>query len=95
MLPYTSTRLEWLELELGTCCRENYNGFPYTSLHYKAKRPDTIVVIVSYTDNAQAGMVDLTAKQGKEWAEKVASSYGWSSWMKIEVQRQSLSHAQP
>jgi hypothetical protein len=89
MLPYSPTRLEWLELDLQACFRTEDNINPEASyaVNYYAKEPDTIVVLVQYSDHTSAKIVETAVEHAKRVAEKEVAGFGWSSWAKVEVQR--------
>jgi hypothetical protein len=90
MSTYSPTRLEWLEMELQANYRFEDNNDPEIdySTNFFAKTPDTIVVLVQYSNHTPAKIVDRAAEHNKRIAEKVVSSHGWTSWAKIEVQRE-------
>jgi len=89
MLPYTPTRLEWLELNLEANFREEDDVDPAIrySINYVARPPNTIVIFAQYSKRTPAGLVDKAIEHCKRMAEKEASSRGWSQWVKIEVKR--------
>jgi hypothetical protein len=90
MLPYTPSRLEWLELDLQANFRSEDVIDPEISysLSFFARRPNTIVVFVQHSKRTPARMVDRAVEHGKQTVEKAAAFYGWSNWVKIEVQRE-------
>jgi len=90
MLPYSPTRLEWLELELQANYREEDDTDPdtYHTLDFTTTAPDTVVVLVQYSNRTSAIIVDRMVEHGKRLAKKEVASYGWSSWVKIEVRRE-------
>ena len=89
MLPYSPTRLDWLELDLQANYREADDSDPekYHTLDFVAKPPDTIVVFVQYSNQTSAKTVDKMVEHGRSLAERVITCYGWSSWAEIEVQK--------
>jgi hypothetical protein len=90
MLPYSPTRLEWLELQLQANYREEDFSSPekYHALNYFAKAPDTIVVFVQYSNQTSARTVDKAVEHGKRVVAKEIDTYRWSDWAKIEVRRE-------
>jgi hypothetical protein len=61
---------------------------PGYSLHYIPKFPNSILILVQYTDNVPAGTVDKEIDTAKLLVKKYASNYDWTPWVKIEVQGQ-------
>jgi hypothetical protein len=92
MEPYTPTRLEWLALDLESRFKTQLEGGAGVSnLDFTAVGPDTVLVSVLYTDDASAATVDAVIEQAKHFANEDADSYGWSKWVKIRVERKSIS----
>lgn len=86
--PYVPTRVEWLVLDLEASSRQSYSAG--VGIDYVVKAPNTVGVLVQYTDNASAAAVDSAAKHAQELVQKYATNYGWSSWVKVEVLRHNI-----
>jgi hypothetical protein len=87
MTPYTPTRLEWLALDLEASYHEDFALNSDYSLHYLPKPPNTVLIFVHYKSEASAQTVNHAIDAAKEVVNQDASSHGWRSWVKIEVQR--------
>jgi len=87
MMPYTPTRLEWLAVDLEASYHQDFGRDSNYSLHYLPKPPNTVLIYVHYTNETGAGALDTAIEAAKQQVNQDASSHGWSSWMKIEVQR--------
>src|SRR5215467_7333194 len=87
MTPYTPTRLEWLALDLEASYHEDIGQNSVYSLHYLPKPPNTVLIFVHYKSEASADAVNHAIDAAKEVAYQDASSHGWRSWVKVEVQR--------
>lgn len=87
MLPYAPTRLEWLALDLEASYHQDFSRDSDYSLHYISKPPNTVVIYVHYVSEASAGTVDNAIDTAKQLVDQDASTHGWSSWVKVQVQR--------
>ena len=87
MTPYTPTRLEWLALDLEASYHEDIGRNSDYSLHYLPKPPNTVLIFVHYKSEASAETVNHAIDAAKEVVYQDASSHGWRSWVKVEVQR--------
>ena len=87
MMPYTPTRLEWLAVDLEASYHQDFGRDSNYSLHYLPKAPNTVLIYVHYTSETSAGALDTVIDAAKQQVTQDASSHGWSSWVKIEVQR--------
>jgi len=87
MRPYTPSRLEWLALELEASYRQDFSRDSDYDVHYLAKPPNTILIFVHYRSEAAAGTADYATNTAKQLVTQDASAHGWSSWVKVEVQR--------
>jgi len=87
MTPYTPTRLEWLALDLEASYHEDFGRNSDISLHYLPKPPNTVLIFVHYKSEASAEIVNHAIDAAKEVVNQDASSHGWRSWVKVEVQR--------
>lgn len=87
MVPYTPTRLEWLALDLEASYHEDFGGDSVYSLHYLPKPPNTVLIFVHYKSEAATETVNRAIDSAKDVINHDASSHGWQSWVKIEVQR--------
>src|SRR5215469_18536946 len=86
MTPYTPTRLEWLALDLEASYHEDIARNSVYSLHYLPKPPNTVLIFVHYKSEASAETVNHAIDSAKDVVYQDASSHGWRSWVKIEVQ---------
>ena len=91
MVPYTPSRLEWLALELEASYRQDFSRDSDQDVHYLAKPPNTILIFVHYRSEASAGTVDTAINTAKQLVNQGVSIHGWSSWVKVEVQRSAVS----
>lgn len=87
MTPYTPTRLEWLALDLEASYHEDFDRNSDYSLHYLPKPPNTVLIFVHYNNEASAETVNHAIDAAKDVVNQDASSHGWRSWVKVEVQR--------
>ena len=87
MVPYTPTRLEWLAIDLEASYHEDFALNSEYSLHYLPKPPNTVLIFVHYKSEAAAEAVNHAIDAAKDVVNHDASSHGWQSWVKIEVQR--------
>ena len=87
MTPYTPTRLEWLALDLEASYHEDFGRNSDISLHYLPKPPNTVLIFVHYKSETSAETVNHAIDAAKEVVNQDASSHGWRSWVKVEVQR--------
>ena len=87
MTPYTPTRLEWLALDLEASYHEDIGRNSDYSLHYLPKPPNTVLIFIHYKSEASADAVNHAIDAAKEVVYQDASSHGWRSWVKVEVQR--------
>lgn len=87
MIPYTPTRLEWLALDLEASYHEDFARDTAYSLHYLPKAPNTVLIFVHYKSETPAETVNRAIDSAKEVVYQDASSHGWRSWVKVEVQR--------
>ena len=87
MTPYTPTRLEWLALDLEASYHEDFACNSGYSLHYLPKPPNTVLIFVHYKSETSAETVNHAIDAAKEVVNQDASSHGWRSWVKVEVQR--------
>jgi hypothetical protein len=91
MIAYTPTRVEWLALQLEADYRdENFENVGQYSIGFAPKFPNTIMILVNYTGAASAANVDTAIDVARILVKKEASNYGWSDWVKVEVQRKVL-----
>src|ERR1035441_9734409 len=79
--PYTSTRLEWLQVETQTELAENA---PCYAVNLTKRAPDTIVVVVPYKRCATEEGARVVAVQDVEAVRLMARAHGWDAWVKIE-----------
>ena len=87
MVPYTPTRLEWLAVDLEASYHEDFGRDSVYSLHYLPKPPNTVLIFVHYKNETPAETVNRAIDSAKEVVNQDASSHGWQSWVKVEVQR--------
>lgn len=87
MMPYTPTRIEWLAMDLEASYHQDLGSDSNYSLHYLPKFPNTILIFVHYRSEASAGTVDKVIDTARQLVNQNASSHGWSSWVKVEVNR--------
>ena len=87
MVLYTPTRLEWLALDLEASYHEDFGPDSNYSLHYLPKPPNTVLIFVHYKSETSAETVNHAIDAAKEVVNQDASSHGWRSWVKVEVQR--------
>jgi hypothetical protein len=87
MMLYTPTRLEWLAVDLEASYHQDFSRDSNYSLHYLPKAPNTVLIYVHYTSETAATTLDSAIDAAKGQVSQDASSHGWSSWVKIEVQR--------
>jgi hypothetical protein len=87
---YTPSRLEWTALELESYYRSEFSDNFY-SLDFVATPPNTIKIVIQYTDQASAGVVDKAIDTAKDLVSKEARSNGWSKLIRVEVERSRLS----
>ena len=87
MTPYTPTRLEWLALDLEASYHQDFGRDSNYSLHYLPKPPNTVLIFVDYKSEASTEAVNHAIDSAKEVVSQDASSHGWRSWVKVEVQR--------
>lgn len=87
MTSYTPTRLEWLALDLEASYHEDFGPDNNYSLHYLPKPPNTVLIFVHYKNETSAENVNHAIDSAKEVVYQDASSHGWRSWVKVEVQR--------
>lgn len=87
MLPYTPTRLEWLTVDLEASYHQDFSRDSNYSLHYLPKPPNTVLIFVHYTAETSTGNLEKAIDAAKQQVNQDASSHGWSSWVKVEVQR--------
>lgn len=87
MVPYTPTRLEWLALDLEASYHEDFSRDNNYSLHYLPKPPNTVLIFVHYKAEVSTETVNHAIDAAKEVVNEDASSHGWRSWVKVEVQR--------
>jgi len=87
MMPYTPTRLEWLTVDLEASYHQDFGRDTPYSLHYLPKAPNTVLIFVHHTSETPAGALETAIDAAKQQVNQDASSHGWSSWVKIEVQR--------
>ena len=80
--PYVPTQLEWLEVQLNSCCREPYqNG---ASMAFQARAPATIVVrVIVVSERVRHAEVQEKLRHGRAVARKMADGHGWL-WVQIE-----------
>jgi len=87
MMPYTPTRLEWLAVDLEASYHQDFSHDSPLSLHYLPKPPNTVLIYVHYTSETSPAALEGAIDAAKGQVNQDASSHGWSSWVKIEVQR--------
>jgi hypothetical protein len=87
MVPYTPTRLEWLAVDLEASYHQDFSRDSPYSLHYLPKAPNTVLIFVHYTSETPPGTLEKVIDTAKQQVNQDASSHGWSSWAKVEVQR--------
>jgi len=91
MIAYTPTRLEWLALQLQANYRdENFDNAGQYGVGFIPKSPNTIVIFVTYTEAASAANVDTAVLVAQTALKRESSRFGWSDWVKVEVQRKQL-----
>jgi hypothetical protein len=78
MMPYTPSRLDWLAVDLEASYRSEMKTTDSTAVSYLPQAPDTIIILVQYTDRTSAGLVDSSAEVGKIFVNREATRLGWS-----------------
>ena len=86
--PYTPTRAQWLAVVLNSTniisSPISHGGF---SVKYASdSKRDTIKIIFQHPKDLSREMVDELIEQQKSRVLKASESYGWDSWLKIEVE---------
>lgn len=87
MMLYTPMRIEWLALELEASYRQDIGNDNDYSVHYIAKPPNTILILVHYRNKTSATTLDSGIDTAKQIVRQTASAHNWSSWVKVEVTR--------
>lgn len=87
MMPYTPTRLEWLTVDLEASYHQDFSRDTPYSLHYLPKAPNTVLIFAHYTSETPPGTLEIAIDAAKQQVNQDASSHGWSSWVKLEVQK--------
>ena len=88
---YTPTRLEWLALQLNDLFRRDDVAQDRFSIYYTPGIDgESIRVQVIYFDNVDKEIMDMWISRSKTYALKMAEFYGWSSWIKVEVDIEAL-----
>ena len=93
MLPYAPSRLEWLSVVLESTYREPYDKNYQFSLHYVPTQPNTITILVHYSPQTPAFIIDDDVETAKKLVAQEASNLGWTYWVKTDVRRESSSQA--
>lgn len=84
-LPYIPTRMEWLQLYLNVHYSYDFSEYHFgLSFVNPGDKPETVLIWCSYMPEAQPVLVYKAVANSKEWVKKVAKSYGWDDWVKIE-----------
>jgi hypothetical protein len=90
---YTPTRLEWLVLNIETKVPmllsqlrrlKDLKTVDDIRVFFKAKEPDTVVVVNRYVKDVPKDVIELLDKEIKREALEIAKYYGWDSWVKVE-----------
>ena len=86
LMPYPPTRIEWLALDLEAFYRVQLGSNSNYMLDFYATTPSTIKIVVLYTHDADARVVDIAIERAESLVHTHASNHGWS-WIKVEVER--------
>jgi hypothetical protein len=90
---YTPTRLEWLVLNIETKVPmllsqlrrlKDLKTVDDIRVFFKAKEPDTVVVVNRYVKDVPKDVIELLDDEIKREALEIAKYYGWDSWVKVE-----------
>ena len=90
---YTPTRLEWLVLNVETKIPmmlsqlrrlKELKTVDDIRVFFRAKEPDTIVVVTRHVKDVPKDVVQLLDAEIKREALEIAKHYGWDSWVKVE-----------
>ena len=86
--PYTPTRVQWLAVILNSTNIIS-NPVPHKGLsvvYVSDPKRDTIKIILQHPKNLSREKVDKLIEKQKSLVIKTSESYGWNSWLKIEVE---------
>lgn len=88
---YVPTRLEWLALQLNDLFRRDDVIQDRFMIYYRPGIDgESICVQVIYLDDADEKIMDMWISRSKAYALEMAELYGWSSWIKVEVDVKAL-----
>lgn len=88
---YIPTRLEWLALQLNDLFqRDDITQDKFSIYYAPGIDGESIRVQVNYFDDVDKEIMDMWISRSKTSALKMAELYGWSSWIKVEVDIEAL-----
>ena len=80
--PYRATELDWLVLELNSCCRDIVPGEAKLGFHYLAQPPSTVVIWGRFFPESNAAMIRSKTDEFAVAARAAASHHGFK-WLKV------------
>lgn len=89
-VPYIPTRLEWLALQANSMLRRNAWAEHGYLIHFAPgpRGSDTVKVVVTYhTQRADQKRMDAEVGVAQQAVQISAENLGWSSWLKVEVEK--------
>ena len=88
---YVPTRLEWLALQLNDLFRRDEIAQDKFSIYYAPGIDgESIRVRVNYFDDVDKEIMNEWISRSKASVLTMAELYGWSSWIKVEVDVEAL-----
>lgn len=86
--PYSPSRLRWLCLELNALYGSKaLSRSGYTITYIPKDALNTVMIMVQYAEEANMDVLNQEIENAQDLVRLSARSYGWDSWLKINVAR--------